>query len=278
MSLLIVGARGMLGQALAEVFRDQQPTLWDKAEIDITDAAATLAKISDIRPTVIINAAAYTDVDGAEKDRDVAFAVNATGVANVAAAAKAVGATMVQYSTDYVFPGTNRTGIKEDDQPGPPVNAYGESKLAGEVALRRSGATYYLLRTAWLYGPGGKNFVDTMLLLAQTKSSLSVVNDQHGSPTFTYDVARATQEILEKYLPGIYHTVNSGQTTWYDFAQKIFELAGKSIEVMPVPSSQFPRPARRPQYSMLQSSKGPTLRPWEVALDDYLKNYQSNRS
>lgn len=278
MALLIIGANGMLGRALAHTFRDQHPILWDKDEIDITDAATTLKKISDLRPTTIINAAAYTDVDGAEQDHTTAFAVNATGVGAVAAAAGAIKATLVQYSTDYVFPGDNPAGIREDDHPGPAVNVYGESKLAGERVLRESGVTYYMLRTAWLYGPGGKNFVDTMITLAQTKRTLTVVNDQHGSPTFTYDVARATREILKKYPPGIYHTVNSGTTTWYEFAKHIFTLAGISIEVTPIPSVEFPRPARRPQYSMLINSRGPALRPWEDALDDYLKNYHSNRS
>lgn len=278
MSLLIIGARGMLGQALAHVLFDQQLTLWDRDEIDITDAGATREKISDLRPTTIINAAAYTDVDGAEHDREAAFAINATGVANVAAAAKAVDAKLVHYSTDYVFPGDNPNGIHEDDQPGPAVNVYGESKLAGERALRDSGATYYLLRTAWMYGPGGKNFVDTMVTLAKTKTEAKVVDDQHGSPTFTYDVAYATQEIIDKYPPGIYHTVNSGQTTWYEFAQTIFKLLEMSIKITPVSSAEFPRPAARPKYSMLINSKGPKMRPWEDALDDYLKNYHSNPS
>lgn len=278
MSLLIIGANGMLGQALSKVLADQQPTLWDKADIDITAAASTIEKIVTLGPTTIINTAAYTDVDGAETNRSGAFAVNETGVANIAAAAKTVGATVVHYSTDYIFPGTNEAGIHEADQPGPAVNVYGESKLAGELALQKSGVTFYILRTAWLYGPGGKNFVDTMLTLAQTKSTLSVINDQHGSPTFTYDVARATQAILKDYEPGIYHTVNSGQTTWYDFARKIFEIVGQSIQVTPVASTAFPRPAKRPQYSMLINETGPHLRPWETALDDYLKNYQSNRS
>lgn len=278
MSLLIIGANGMLGRALARVFNDQQPTVWDRDEIDITDAAMTLKKISNLRPTIIINAAAYTDVDGAEQDHTTAFAVNATGVANVAAGAVAVGAKLVQYSTDYVFPGDNPEGVNEDDQPGPAVNVYGESKLAGEQVLQKSGVEYYLLRTAWLYGPGGKNFVDTMVTLAKTKTEAKVVNDQHGSPTFTYDVARATREIIENYSPGIYHTVNSGTTTWYEFAKHIFELAGISIEVTPIPSVETHRPAVRPKYSMLINSRGPKLRPWEDALDDYLKNHHSTRS
>lgn len=278
MPLLIIGSRGMLGQALVQVFRDHSPLGWDRDDLDITNQAQTMEKIAAAAPEIIINAAAYTNVDQAETDQETAFRVNEGGVKNLAQAAKAVGATLVHYSTDYIFPGTKAAGCAEDEETGPPVNVYGESKLAGERALAASGAAYYLLRTAWLYGPGGKNFVDTMLALASQQSTLSVISDQHGSPTFTYDVAQATKEIVATYPPGIYHTVNTGQTTWYDFALKIFTLACVNVTVTPVTSAEFPRPAQRPRYSMLKNTRGPALRPWEDALDDYLKNYHDNPS
>lgn len=279
MQTVIVGARGMLGSALAHVFAEDQPVLWDKAEIDITDASEVREALEKLSPTLIINAAAYTDVDGAETQPETAFAVNEQGVRNLALAAKNIGATLVHYSTDYVFPGTAAAGYAEDEQPGPAVNVYGESKLAGEQALREVNPRRYLLRTAWLYGPGGKNFVDTMLKLAQTKPELNVVNDQHGSPTFTYDVASATRTLLtNSFAPGIYHAVNSGRATWYEVAQKILALRQLPITVRPVSSAEFPRPAARPQYSMLKNTKGPPLRPWEEALDDYLKNYTVSTS
>lgn len=267
----------MLGHALADVLAQEELHTLGREQLDITNEQAVQEKINALTPEIIINAAAYTDVDGAEKNREVAFAVNATGISNIAKAAKDIGAAVVHYSTDYIFPGDNPAGYDEQSKQGPAVNVYGESKLAGEIALQKSGATYYIIRTAWLYGPYGKNFVDAMLQLANTKPELSVVNDQHGSPTFTYDVARATATII-KMKPGIYHAVNQGTTTWYDFALKIFTKAGLNIAVKPVTSAQFLRPAKRPQYSMLKNTHGPALRPWEEALDDYLNNYQSKPS
>lgn len=278
MKILITGAGGMLAFALKNVFSDQETVTLDQSQLDITNAAAVTKSVKEIAPQLIINAAAYTDVDGAETNRALAFAVNETGVHNLAQAAEENSVTIVHYSTDYIFPGTNPAGYREDDQPGPAVNMYGESKLAGEKALVASGARAYLLRTAWLYGPNGKNFVDTMLQLAQTKPSISVVNDQHGSPTYTLDVARATKQIIEEYQPGTYHTVNDGVTSWYNYAQKIFSRAKVPVTVTPTTSAQYPRPAKRPQYSMLLNTRGPALRTWEEALDDYLNTYHSKHS
>src|SRR3989344_1240092 len=189
MKILITGAQGMLGTALQDVFRNYELVVLDQTQLDITRSSAVAEKIAEISPQLILNAAAYTNVDGAESNRTAAFA----------------------------------------------VNEYGASKLAGEQALAQSGARYYLLRTAWLYGPRGKNFVDTMLQLSETKSTLAVVNDQHGSPTFTYDVARATATIISQYEPGIYHAVNQGSTTWHAFAQRIFKQVGREVVVTAVP-------------------------------------------
>lgn len=265
----------MLGGMLQQVFGDAKIIALDREELDITDEAQVRERIVAEKPEVIINAAAWTDVDGAEDPvkREACFAVNEAAVRYIAQAVKDMNALVVHYSTDYVFPGDAKTGYAEDDPPGPAVNAYGESKLAGERALKESGARFYLIRTAWLYGPGGKNFVDTMLKLGREKNSLSVVNDQHGNPTFTKDVAMATKEILEhqeKYPRGIYHTVNFGETTWFDFAKKIFEIAGMSVEVEATTSDRFVRPAKRPTYSILKNTRGPKLRHWEDALRDYL--------
>ncbi len=279
--ILIVGAQGMLGQALREVLKSYELTAWDRAELDITNAAVVQEKISALRPEVIINAAAYTNVDGAEKDRTAAFTVNADGVKNLAAVAKELGATMVHYSTDYIFPGDREAGYKEDDIPGPAVNVYGESKLAGERALQESGCQYYLIRTAWLYGAGGKNFVDTMLKLgkeprktrpaAGPRGAVSVVNDQHGSPTYTQDLAHYTRELLDKnFAPGIYHATNDGAATWFDFAKEIFATTGMQVTVKPVSSAEFLRPAKRPAWSVLLNAKGPKMRSWQEALWEYL--------
>jgi dTDP-4-dehydrorhamnose reductase len=272
MKVLILGAKGMLGTALLKIFAQETPLAWDQADVDITNEKVTIEKIKQVSPEVIINAAAYTDVDGAESARDLAFHVNEDGVRHVASAAKAIDALLVHYSTDYIFPGNHQSGYSEDDQPGPPVNVYGESKLAGEFALKEIRPRHYLLRTAWLYGTGGKNFIDTMLRLAGTSKEIQVVNDQYGNPTYTNDVAEATLNIINNKLPyGIYHTVNSGTASWYELALKIFELKGISVHINPITSSQYPLPAKRPHYSILRNTRGPALRPWSEALDDYLK-------
>lgn len=282
MRVLVLGAKGMLGGMLQHVFKDWQVAAWDREELDITNEAQVREKIVAQKPEIIINAAAWTDVDGAEEEskRESCFAVNEDAVRYIAQAAKDMDALVVHYSTDYVFPGDAKTGYAEDDPPGPAVNVYGESKLAGERALKESGAKFYLLRTGWLYGPGGKNFVDTMIRLGGEvqegkRDHLEIVNDQHGSPTFTKDVALATKEILEnrdKYPPGIYHAVNFGETTWYGFAKKIFEIAGMNVEVEATTSDKFVRPAKRPKYSILKNTRGPKLRHWQDALADYLHN------
>jgi dTDP-4-dehydrorhamnose reductase len=271
MKTVIIGANGMLGSMLARVFADQNPICWDKEDIDITNIESVRSRLRIAQPYVIINAAAYTDVDGAETDRDAAFAVNETGIRNLATVAQEMDAVLVQYSTDYVFPGDKKEGYTEDDSPGPAVNVYGESKLAGERALVEIRPKFYLLRTAWLYGPNGKNFVDTMLALAEQYDKVSVVGDQFGCPTYTKDVARATQKLLyEEYPPGIYHTVNSGVASWFDFAQHVFVCRQLGVDVKKTTSDAFPRPAKRPAYSILQNTRGPNMRPWKKALEAYL--------
>ncbi|MFH1354136.1 MAG: dTDP-4-dehydrorhamnose reductase [bacterium] len=276
MRVLIIGAGGMLGGTLCKAFEDQEIICWGKEDIDITDEMMVREKIAG-GVDLLINAAAYTDVDGAETNKELAFAVNELGVKNLAGAAAEAGARLVHYSTDYVFAGDSKEGYEEDDEPGPAVNVYGESKLAGERALAaasdRTGLEFYLIRTAWLYGVGGKNFVDTMLKLAQEKDSLSVIDDQYGSPTCTQDVAEATRRIvMGEYRPGVYHAVNSGTTTWYGLAREVFKQRGVDTEVKPIITDQYLLPARRPKYSILRDTKGLNMRLWQEALKDYLDN------
>lgn len=274
MKILITGARGMLGGMLCHTLNDLEPVCWDRQELDITRLDVVRERLMELQPDIVINAAAYTDVDGAEKDRETAFAVNADGVRVLAMVCRDMGATLVHFSTDYVFPGDSHDGYSEDAPPGPAVNIYGESKLKGEQALKEASPKYYLLRTAWLYGPGGKNFVDTMLDLGRDRDLLSVVHDQFGSPTYTADVAAAVRLMVttQQYPPGIYHVVNQGLASWYEFAQEIFRLARMPVKVKPVKSEEFPRPAQRPHYSYLLNTRGPQLRPWQAALKDYLGN------
>ena len=271
MQVLIFGAKGMLGGYLQTEFSDYDVTALDKSDVDIVDAQAVLTEVLKIGPDVIINAAAYTDVDGAESERDVAMAVNENGSRNVANAAAEVGATMIQFSTDYVFPGTREDGYAVADTPGPPVNAYGESKLAGEIAVRDKLTSFYIIRTAWLYGKGGNNFVNTMLSLAKKDDDISVVDDQHGSPTYAKDLAKATRKLIDDdYDHGIYHLTGEGVTTWHGFAEEVFKQVGQNIEIKKMSSDQVSRAAKRPEYGVLKNGDGPTMRPWKDALFEYV--------
>jgi dTDP-4-dehydrorhamnose reductase len=279
MKIVVVGAKGMLGGMLMEIFKDLKPVGLDRGEIDIVDRGVVDKVLGELHPEVIVNAAAYTEVDRAEQERELAFEVNEVGVKNLAGVARKLGAKLVHYSTDYVFPAfakatAGKPGYSEDEEPGPAVNVYGESKLAGERALQAAGIDYYLIRTAWLYGPGGKNFVETMLKLGQEKPEVRVVNDQFGSPTFTKDVAEFTKSVLQgEYELGVYHAVNAGVASWSEFAEKIFEIANREVRVVLVTGAEFPRPARRPRFSVLKNTKGPSMRDWSEAVDEYIKVY-----
>jgi len=274
--ILILGAKGMLGQDLAKVSADFDLTLWDKEEIDIAEEYQIKTKIGTLKPEIIINCAAYTAVDDCETNKDLALRVNSQAVGYLAQTARKIGAVLVHISTDYVFDGKNEKGYPEDSLALDPINFYGQSKLFGEKMLQNLTEKYYLIRTSWLYGQGGKNFVNTMLKLGKEKEELKVVNDQFGKPTFTVDLAKQILYILNNNLPfGIFHVTNEtkeGGITWYEYAQKIFELAKLNIKVIPCTSQEFPRPARRPAYSALINTKLPKMREWQVALKEYLSN------
>ena len=273
--ILILGAKGMLGQDLAKVLADYDLTLWDREEIDIADQNQVDKKITLLNPQIIINCAAYTAVDDCETHKDLALQVNNQAVGNLALCAKRIGAIFVHISTDYVFSGQNTKGYAEDSQEFGPINFYGESKLSGEKTLKNIGGDYYLIRTSWLYGKNGKNFVETMLKLGSEGKELKVVNDQFGKPTFTVDLAKQILYILSNHLGfGIYHAINEtkeGGITWYEFAQKIFELSKLQVKLKPCTSAEFQRPAKRPAHSALINNKLLPLRTWEEALKEYLE-------
>ncbi|MFA6254765.1 MAG: dTDP-4-dehydrorhamnose reductase [Patescibacteria group bacterium] len=274
--ILILGANGMLGHALAEVFADQNPILWDSADLDITNENQVSNKLAKLKPTLILNAAAYTDVDCAEKNKELANSVNGYGVGYLAKAAKELGAILVHYSTDYVFSGENQNGYKEEDLPNP-ISAYGASKMLGEQQLQQNCEMYYLIRSSWLFGEyGGKNFVKRILTKAQNQRKLKVVNDHFGRPTYAKDLAKRTREIIDRQKPcGIYHVTNETPVegiSWYDLAKKAVELKGLKTKVVPCSSSEFPQPAKRPKYAMLVNTKLEPMREWQEALEDYLKN------
>ncbi|MFC1721670.1 dTDP-4-dehydrorhamnose reductase [Patescibacteria group bacterium] len=271
--VLILGHKGMLGQELMWAFASTSSRVvgWDIDEIDITDEADVQLQIIRTNPDIIINAAAYTAVDDCETNRDLCFRVNGEAVGYIAKAAGKLGATMIHFSTDYVFSGERKKGYPEDWPEICPINTYGNSKALGEKLLRSSIDKFFLIRTQWLYGGHGQNFVDTMLNLARTHDEISVVNDQFGSPTWVRDLAHATRILLtEKYEFGVYHLVNEGVTSWYDLAMEIFWEKDLPVKVHPVSSSEFPRPAKRPQYSCLLNTRGPRLPNWQRALYQYL--------
>jgi len=258
--ILLFGAGGMLGYALQMVFPDA--VCLRHADADITDIKAVRRIIHRYRPVTVINAAAYTDVDGCEDNREHAFAVNGRAPGIIASVCAELGATLVHYSTDYIFDGRN-SEYREDSRPNP-INAYGESKLAGETAIQENAGDFRIIRTSWLFGSHGKNFVDTMLSLSKQNPVVRVVNDQRGKPTYSVDLARKTQEII-LCEPGIYHITNDGVCSWYEFAQAIIPNA------VPCSTTDFPRKARRPANSVLANTKTAPLRHWRDAVTEYIR-------
>lgn len=271
MRILITGAGGQLGQDLQAVLRDEEVDARDRRALDISDAEAVLALVKEIRPDWVINAAAFNDVDRAERAAEEAFAVNARGPANLASAAADVDAGLVHISTDYVFDGTKGTAYTEEDQPNP-LSVYGRSKYQGERAVLESTASACVLRTAWLYGVHGKNFVKAILEKAKEGRPLDVVADQVGSPTSTRDLAEAINRLIRTRAHGLFHVANAGACSRFEFAKAIVRGA---VEVRPITSAQASRPAPRPENSSLSSVRWPSLglpplRPWQAALDDFL--------
>lgn len=270
--ILVVGANGMLGRDVMALIGSAARGV-DIDEIDITSLESTDRVLKTLKPSAIINCAAYTDVDGCESNVETAMQVNGEGVAHLAMASREIGARLVHISTDYVFDGGKGSPYVEDDAPCP-LGVYGESKLAGEMNAAFN-PDHLIIRTQWLYGLHGKNFVETMLRLAGEKDELSVVDDQIGSPTWTVDLAHAVLALLKAGHRGTYHAANSGFCSWNGFAQAIFEEAGLQIHVKGMTTDELNRPARRPLYSTLDCSKltrdcGFQPQPWRAALKAYL--------
>ena len=280
MKILITGAYGMLGSDLREVLKDNELIITGSKDLDITKENNVLQFIEDKKPEIVINAAAYTNVDNCETDYDNAYLVNAIGPKNLAVACNKLNIPLIHVSTDYVFDGSKTTPLSEEDKLGPKT-AYGKTKLEGEKFVQENTKKYFILRTAWLFGINGKNFVKTMINLSKKNNVLKVVNDQKGCPTYCYDLALAIKQLLNSDKYGIYHLTNKGELSWYDFAKKIFELSNITINVKPVTTEEFPRPAPRPHYSVLSNQKwinaGFTpMRNYEDALKDYLSLLKSS--
>lgn len=273
MRILVTGAGGMLGTDLRRAALDagHEPIGLARAELDIVDAGAVAAVIASAAPDVVVNCAAWTDVDGAETAPEAALAVNEDGAGNVAAAARAAGAWTVHISSDYVFDGASPTGYVESDEVDP-LSAYGRSKLAGEVAVARAAPdAHTIVRSSWLFGVGGQCFPKTMLRLAGERDELRVVADQVGCPTFTGHLAAALVAIAEQRAGGVLHVAGGGSCSWFAFAREIVASAGVDCEVKPISTDEYPVPARRPACSILRSERGaPVLPRWQDGLARFL--------
>jgi len=308
--ILITGSSGMLGVDLCqELGEDHEVYGVDVArrsylvarkfyKADITKKREIAAVIKEVKPAIVIHAAAWTDVDGCELDEKKAYAINAEGAKNVALACKTFGAILIYISTDFVFDGKKKKPYRENDKTGP-LSVYGDSKLKGEEAIKSTIDRYFILRTSWLYGKHGKNFVDTIVTKSKEDNALEVVDDQIGSPTYTKDLARAIhvlvnaietspprrdisagrgnqKPVTRKNVYGIYHVSNSGSVSWYEYAKEILRLTGSNTEVMPTSSRELNRPAKRPAMSVLDNAKfvkftGYKMRHWKEALGEYLE-------
>jgi len=276
MKVLVTGGRGMLAAALARVFEPCAAVVaLGRAELDITDAAACAARLDEIRPDVVLNAAAATNVDACESAEAEAMRVNGEGPGNLAEACRARRLLLVHYSTDYVFDGLKPEPYVEDDPPSP-QGVYARSKLLGETRVRERAPEHLVLRISWVFGAGGRNFVRTIVGAARTGPALRVVDDQRGSPSYTRDLALQTRRMVEAGCRGLYHVTNSGACTWYELAVQSIAWAGiTGVEVTPVTTGEFPRPAPRPANSVLANARlaregWPLLRPWSDAAREYV--------
>ncbi|MBD5483138.1 MAG: dTDP-4-dehydrorhamnose reductase [Lachnospiraceae bacterium] len=275
--IIITGCNGQLGHAMNKRYEadtEFECVNTDVGELDITDVDAVLKFVREVKPYAIINCAAYTDVNKCESEKDLAFRINAIGPRNLAIAASDAGAKLVQVSTDYVFPGTENRELNEFDAVGP-VSAYGSGKLAGEQFVRDFGSRYFIIRTAWLYGDG-KNFVRTMLKLSETNDKVRVVKDQIGNPTSADELASAIAYLLPTDNYGLFHGTCEGSCSWAEFTSEIYRLAGRSTEVEYITTAEYPAPAKRPAYSMLDNymlrmTTDFRFAHWKDAIAEYMK-------
>lgn len=271
MKVLVTGAGGQLGSELAGVLPDRghEVVALDRKGLDVADPASIRDALAAHAPDLVVNAAAYTNVDGAESEPELAYAVNALGPRNLAQACEGEGVGLLHVSTNYVFDGGANRPYEPFD-PAHPTSAYGRSKLAGEECVRGLSTRWYVVRTAGVYGRG-HNFVRTMLRLGRERDTLRVKSDEFVSPTYALDLAEGIADLAEAGLYGVYHLTNAGSCSWYEFAGAIFELAGVEVEVVPVSGSEYPLPADRPANGVISAIGSPPLRHWRDALKAYLE-------
>jgi dTDP-4-dehydrorhamnose reductase len=285
MRILILGKNGLLGHDLERVFHDHDFFAWDRRDLDITNKSDVFEKLMTVQPDVVLNATGYTRVDDAEKEEELANKINGYSVGILACACREIGATFVHFSTDYVFDGEKKKGYDEESKMNP-INAYGRSKALGEMLLTEEmemitgdskieedeEGHYFIIRTSWLFGTNGNNFVKKILEKAKKGEKFKVVDDELGNPTFSLDLARQTKWLLDskEYPSGIYHVYNTGSTSWFDYARSILSLSNQQDLVEPIHAEDLGLPARRPKYSILLNTKLPDLRPHKEALMEYL--------
>jgi len=269
--ILLIGASGMLGRDLSKTLQPRFQCIKSTSkDLDITDREATFREIAALSPDIVINAAGFTAVDLCEQEREKAFAVNGAGARHVAEACKEISAKCVYISTDYVFDGKKSEPYLEEDLPNP-LSTYGESKLDGENCVYESSPDALVVRSSWLFGIHGSNFVKTVLALSKGREELEMVNDQTGSPTYTEDLSSAIASLVLMDASGCFHAANSGSCTWFEFGQKILDLTGSSLKLIPIATAQCGRPAARPRFSVLNCEKleratGVMMPKWEDAL------------
>ncbi len=288
MKLMLLGANGQLGREWQHQLNENSPNdctfkAYSSSRLDITQFAKVEKEITELHPEVIINCAAYTKVDKAEAEREIAKQVNATAVKNIARVCAKNAIKLIHFSTDYVFAGEMSDQKRfpkgyPEDHPAEPVNWYGQTKWEGEQAIRKSGCKHLILRLSWLCGFYGNNFVTTMLRLAEGSDGLKVVDDQYASPTFTQNTVENVLKLIELKREGTYHLTCSGLISWAEFARAIFEIAGKEVKIKPIPTSEYPTEAKRPQFSKLSTKKieleGIKIEDWKVALKQMLTSIE----
>ena len=277
MKVLVTGVKGQLGYDVVNELtkRGIEAVGVDIQEMDITDAASVEKVIGEAAPDAVVHCAAYTAVDAAEDNVEICRKVNADGTQNIANVCKKLDCKMVYISTDYVFDGEGTRPWEPEDERHP-LNVYGQTKYEGELAVQNTLEKYFIVRISWVFGVNGKNFIKTMLNLGKTHDHLTVVNDQFGSPTYTYDLARLLVDMVQTDKYGIYHATNEGICNWYEFACEIFRQAGMNVDVAPVPASEYPTKAKRPENSRMSKEKltengFERLPSWQDALERYLK-------
>lgn len=275
-SILVLGESGLIGSALMELFSGEKIHGRDKPTCDVTNPDEVLSVLEELNPSAVINATGFTNVDECESEPEKAFELNSKAPETLARACRRFDCLLVHLSTDFVFDGLLQRPYREND-PTNPISAYGRTKLAGEEAVKKEGKDWLMVRTSWVFGHQGRDFVRTILKLAGQNNELNVVDDQTGCPTYSLDIARGIMKLIEVGARGIFHMVNAGQTTWFGLAKRALSISGfNDVTINPITSQQLARPAQRPAYSVLdtslfQNTTGIKLRSWEEALDAFLK-------